>query len=231
MTIYMEQGFLIVPEVLDEARITAASALLGSIDRDAMGVMAHRDLFAVRDVLGLLPDLLSVVWSPALSALVDRHCGPNAFLTKSIFFDKPAGSNWFVAYHQDISIQVAQRAEVEGFSQWTSKHGVIGVIPPAHFLERTLTVRLHLDDTDATNGALRVISGSHAHGIQRERPYTEQAVVCPVPAGGAMLMRPLLMHASRRSTSAKPRRVLHLEFNDLELPEPLQWAERRVLPE
>jgi len=43
-------------------------------------------------------------------------------------------------------------------------------------------------------------------------------------------MRPLLMHASSRSITDKPRRVLHLEFNDLELPEPLRWSERQDLP-
>lgn len=58
----------------------------------------------------------------------------------------------------------------------------------------------------------------------------DRTVTCDVPKGGAMLMRPLLHHASRRSTSDGPRRVLHIEFNHLDLPAPLEWAERRALP-
>jgi hypothetical protein len=50
-----------------------------------------------------------------------------------------------------------------------------------------------------------------------------------VPSGGVMLMRPLLMHASSRSTNDRPRRVLHIELNDLELDGGLAWAERQML--
>lgn len=53
--------------------------------------------------------------------------------------------------------------------------------------------------------------------------------MCAVPAGGVMLMRPLLLHASHRSTSARPRRVVHLEFSAQELPAGLSWRERRAL--
>ncbi len=46
------------------------------------------------------------------------------------------------------------------------------------------------------------------------------------PAGGAMLMRPLLLHALHRSTGEQPRRVVHLECAAVNLPAPLQWRER-----
>lgn len=226
---FSREGFLIVPDVLDEQRIAKTLALLDGLDHSATGVMASKDLFAVRDVVGLVPELLKLIWSSELQELVNAHCGPHAFMTKSIYFDKPASSNWFVGYHQDISISVARRIEMNGFASWTNKHGVIGVIPPVEYLERTLTVRLHLDKTDGTNGALRVIPGSHRDGIRRDLLPTEQEVICEVPSGAAMLMRPLLFHASRRSSSNQLRRVLHLEFNDLELPAPMCWAERREL--
>jgi hypothetical protein len=44
-----------------------------------------------------------------------------------------------------------------------------------------------------------------------------------------MLMKPLLLHASSRSTSARPRRVVHLKFSAAELPEGLAWRERREM--
>ena len=104
--------------------------------------------------------------------------------------------------------------------------------PPVAVLENVVTLRIHLDDCDATNGALRVVPGSHRHGVVAAATiasHTSQATVCAVPAGGAMLMKPLLLHASNRSTSSRPRRVLHLEFASVELPAGLAWRERKGL--
>jgi ectoine hydroxylase-related dioxygenase (phytanoyl-CoA dioxygenase family) len=97
-------------------------------------------------------------------------------------------------------------------------------------LEQMLTVRLHLDDADAHNGALRVLPGTHrlgrlnAESIGRCREAHAEAL-CAVKAGDALLMRPLLLHASSRSTSEHRRRVLHIEFAGFELPPPLKWDE------
>jgi hypothetical protein len=50
-------------------------------------------------------------------------------------------------------------------------------------------------------------------------------VSCAVEAGDALLMRPLLLHASSRSTRATHRRVLHLEYAWFPLPDGLAWHE------
>jgi len=55
----------------------------------------------------------------------------------------------------------------------------------------------------------------------------EQRVVCPVPAGGVMLMRPLLVHASSSSKVPTHRRVIHLEFTATTLPGGLAWCENQ----
>jgi hypothetical protein len=55
---------------------------------------------------------------------------------------------------------VESRLPVPGFGPWSTKSGVIHVQPPAHILERMLAVRIHLDPTDDTNGALRVLPGT-----------------------------------------------------------------------
>jgi hypothetical protein len=93
-----------------------------------------------------------------------------------------------------------------------------------------LTTRLHLDDCDETNGALRVLPGSHRLGrlsAQRIRQLRERHpdYVCHLNAGDALLMRPLLLHASSRSQSNRHRRVLHIEYAAFPLPEPLEWHE------
>ena len=103
--------------------------------------------------------------------------------------------------------------------------------PPMEILERMLTIRLHLDDCDSENGALRVLAGSHQSGrlssteIQELR-QTQSEEVCVVPAGGVLLMRPLLLHASSPSKTLRRRRVLHLEFACEELPRGLKWRWR-----
>ena len=35
---------------------------------------------------------------------------------------------------------------------------------------------------------------------------------CTVPAGGVVVMRPLIVHASSKAESDLPRRVLHIEY-------------------
>ena len=119
-----------------------------------------------------------------------------------------------------------------GFGPWTSKAEGVSVQPPVAVLENVVTLRIHLDDCDATNGALKVVPGSHRHGVVPAAAiasYTPNTITCAVPAGGAMLMKPLLLHASNRSTSPRPRRVIHLEFASAELPAGLAWRERQHL--
>jgi ectoine hydroxylase-related dioxygenase (phytanoyl-CoA dioxygenase family) len=112
---------------------------------------------------------------------------------------------------------------------WSVKEGVPHVQPPVELLEQMLTVRLHLDDCDETNGALRVLPGSHrlgrlsADAIKSLREET--AVACSVAAGGALVMRPLLLHSSERSHRESHRRVIHLEYAGFDLPDGLEWHE------
>ncbi|WP_236642028.1 phytanoyl-CoA dioxygenase family protein [Dokdonia sinensis] len=149
------------------------------------------------------------------------------FLTKAIYFDKPKTSNWFVSYHQDLSISVNQKEDLPGYTKWTEKRGQIGVIPPVSILENIITLRIHLDDTTEKNGALKVIPTSHNSGILRKESISlTNEVICNVKRGSAMLMKPLTMHASGRSQGNSNRRVIHLEFSSEQLLPPLEWRER-----
>jgi len=148
---------------------------------------------------------------------------------KSIYFDKPKGSNWFVAYHQDLTISVDKKIDVPGFGPWSAKPGYFAVQPPLAILERNFTIRIHLDDTDENNGALRVIPGSHLGGIYRATEMDKTIVeedMCRVRAGGIMIMKPMLLHASGKTTNDQKRRVIHIEFSDQQLPQPLTWSEK-----
>lgn len=148
---------------------------------------------------------------------------------RAIFFDKSPETNWLVTWHQDLTIAVREKREVDGFGPWSMKDGLPHVQPPAELLERMLTLRLHLDDADGENGALRVLPGTHALGkLDAERIQMLRADVseqlCAARAGDVLLMRPLLLHASGKSTCERRRRILHVEFADFALPSGLEWA-------
>jgi ectoine hydroxylase-related dioxygenase (phytanoyl-CoA dioxygenase family) len=219
-------GFAFIPGLFDAVR---REAIINGIAARSASPLRSLDTYAIRRVMQRMPELAAFVWNPAMQELVRTLVGDRAFITKSIWFDKPPGGNWFVGYHQDISISVDRKVEVEGYSRWTAKQGIIGVVPPVHVLENTLTLRIHLDDADATNGALQVKQGTHRNGILRSTDVAANEVECSLRAGDVMVMRPLLLHASMRSTTTKPRRVLHIEVSRQELAAPLQWAERMAI--
>jgi hypothetical protein len=98
-------------------------------------------------------------------------------------------------------------------------------------LKNMLPFRLYLDDCVPGNGPVRVLPGSHRHGRIAESDIPEwrqrvAEVVCTVPRGGALRMRPLLVHASSPAVSPGRRRVLHIEYAAEELPGGLEWRWR-----
>ncbi|WP_231635004.1 phytanoyl-CoA dioxygenase family protein [Pedobacter sp. PACM 27299] len=122
-----------------------------------------------------------------------------------------------------------RKVELDGYSKWTVKQDQFSVQPPLDILKQSFTVRIHLDDTDENNGALRVIPGSHLNGIYRVEDIDwsfETEHTCEVTKGGIMIMKPLLLHSSSRSINNNKRRVIHIEFCNQELHEELEWAER-----
>ncbi|HEY9047021.1 MAG TPA: WYL domain-containing protein, partial [Ohtaekwangia sp.] len=179
------------------------------------------NLHAQRNLLQEIPALKTMLLNNNLQHIL-KKISPNLFLTKAIYFDKTPDANWYVTWHQDISIHVKEKIETAGFTGWTKKSDTHGVCPPEEISKDTITIRIHLDDTDDTNGALKVILGSHNKKLSDEEislitqssiPYT-----CEVAACGIHIMKPLLLHASSKATSQRHRRVIHLEFNTVELP-------------
>jgi len=165
--------------------------------------------------------------SPRIRAIVDDVAGLQAQVVRGIFFDKTPQANWKVAWHQDLTIAVKNKKQLAGFKCWSVKAGITHVQPPDFVVEKILTLRIHLDDATKESGALKVIPGSHSHGrlsaadIARIKLET-QPVDCVVPSGGALLMRPLLLHSSSLSGHSH-RRVIHLEFSSMDLPGGLEW--------
>jgi len=219
MTFTLEtDGFALLPGVLNAAEVERLSCALGLVNG------AGR-----RGLLGV-PAVAQLARSPRVLDLVRPHLPQEPLPVRAIYFDKSPDANWLVPWHQDLTLAVRERAEAPGFGPWSVKDGIPHVQPPVALLERMLAVRLHLGAADATNGALRVLPGTHragrltAESIQQLRAERAEHL-CAAAAGDALLMRPLLLHASTRSDRPGHRRVLHLEFAAFELPDNLHWHE------
>lgn len=226
-------GFDIIPDVISEGEIDNIINLIAIADSSGASFRKSNDLFAIRQFFKHMPAVGDIVMSSKPGNLVKETYGENYFVVKSIYFDKPPASNWFVSYHQDLTISVSDRIAVDGFGFWTLKEGQFAVQPPLEILQDNITIRIHLDDTSNSNGALKVIPGSHLKGIYRPETINwdiEAEVDCEVPRGGAMIMKPLLLHSSGRTLNNKRRRVIHIEFSRYKLPGGLQWAELMKSP-
>jgi ectoine hydroxylase-related dioxygenase (phytanoyl-CoA dioxygenase family) len=222
-------GFTIVEGVYSDAEV---EILCNVVERSTNEVETStfrrsKDLFAIRQFHKEIPEAIDIVFNKNLKNIIRENFGEGYFITKSIYFDKPEKSNWFVPYHQDLTISVNKKVEIPEFVNWTLKQDQFAVQPPKEILDDNFTVRIHLDKTTSENGALKVIAKSHLEGIQRiETLDKNDEINCEVGKGGIMIMKPLLFHASNKTTNNARRRVIHIEFSRQELPEELQWSER-----
>jgi predicted DNA-binding transcriptional regulator YafY len=225
----IHKGFCILHHVFTKKEVNQIKTMLYGYFKSTG---QSEDTYAIRNLLKEVPALKKLLLN-ANSLKILKAIDPNLFLSKAIFFDKTRESNWYVTWHQDIVINVTEKIESEGFSGWTKKFGVHGVVPPDEYLKDIVTIRIHLDDTDESNGALQVIPGSHNKRLtddeinlisQNSIPYISEVNAC-----GIQIMKPLLLHASSKATSQKHRRVIHLEFASKQLPNGLEWAERQEL--
>jgi ectoine hydroxylase-related dioxygenase (phytanoyl-CoA dioxygenase family) len=196
---------------------------------DERGVRSRGGVYAIRDLLQLSPVFRELACSVKVRKIVEESLQNSASPVRATLFDKTAGANWLVPWHQDLTICVSARLDVPGYGPWTMKAGVWHVQPPASILDRMLSVRIHLDDCSESNGAPRVLRGTHRLGrlnaVQiAERQRIAASVSCIVDAGGVVLMRPLLIHASSAASEAVHRRVIHIDYASSELDGGLRWA-------
>ncbi len=81
-----------------------------------------------------------------------------------------------------------------------------------------MALRVHLDDSTAENGPLRVLAGTHAMGVLGDEALLQlasstQAVDCVIQRQVCVVaMKPLVVHSSSKSRTDARRRVLHIEY-------------------
>ena len=152
----------------------------------------------------------------------------NSIALQCTLFEKSVDQNWLVSIHQDLSIPVAEKVEHPDLNGWAEKDGVIFVQPPDCVLNELVAVRIHIDDCGMSDGPLRIVAGTHKFGRMANMialTLRDQIceTICPVSKGGALLIKPLVLHASSKSSGNSKRRVLHFVFGPSELPLGLKW--------
>ena len=230
------EGFAVVPRVLSDDEVDRLRAVMEA-EHEPLAARSRRAgrTYGARNLLAV-PTIARLAQAPAVHRLIEPIVGANTIAVRALFFDKTPEANWPVLWHQDLTIAVAARHNLPGWGPWSVKAGITHVEPPPALLAEMLTIRLHLDDCDADNGPLRVIPSSHRNGrLRREEIKAERAATreqtLTAPKGAAILMRPLLLHASSPATNPSHRRVIHIEYapRDL-LPTPLKWASEEFDP-
>lgn len=168
--------------------------------------------------------------SQEILKIAATYLGSAAKPVKAIFFDKTPTSNWYVTWHQDLTIAVKEKIDVPGYGPWSVKDAICHVQPPTSVLQQMLAIRIHLDDCSEENGALSFIAGSHNGGKLTPEEICEwreknPSVCCPADRGDVIVMRPLILHSSRKATKPAHRRVLHIEYASVDLAGGLKWSE------
>ena len=222
-------GFTTIESIYSTKEVQKIIDTIDQVDTSKDTFRKSSDLFAIRQFLKEVPETENLIFNEKLKEIIKEFFGENYFVIKSIYFDKPETSNWYVSYHQDLTISVDKKLELENFGFWTTKQNQFAVQPPIEILENIFTIRIHLDDTDENNGALNVIEKSHLKKIYRPENIDweiENETTCNVNKGGIMIMKPLILHSSSRTINNKKRRIIHIEFSDINLPNELNWSEK-----
>jgi ectoine hydroxylase-related dioxygenase (phytanoyl-CoA dioxygenase family) len=215
-------GYAIIPNIFtpEQSQDLAASLAKSNLPRSRAGV---------RHLLGN-PSVAQAANDPRLLGIAQSVLGGDAFPFKATLFDKSPDSNWLVIWHQDTALPLRERHETAGWGPWSMKEGVTYAHAPARALEKVIALRLHLDDSTGQNGPLRVVPGTHRKGVLSDAEIetitgNTAPTNCLVPKGGIIVMRPLIIHASSKSQSDVPRRVLHIEYaTQNAVPSPLHVA-------
>jgi len=203
-------GFAVIEHVVDDCEIDSVCETLerAPLERGRAGArhaMSH-------------PVVAELASDARLVRIAQGVLGPNAEPYRATLFDKSADANWLVVWHQDTALPLRSRRDAAGWGPWSIKGGITYAHAPAVGLERILALRVHLDDSTARNGPLRVVPRSHSRGVLTDEEVQQLAREgdisdCIVGRGGVLAMRPLLIHSSSKARNVAPRRVLHIEYS------------------
>jgi phytanoyl-CoA hydroxylase len=197
---YERDGYLVLPRVLDPQRVSEVAEHVEWLQRKHPDV---RPELLGHTLMWEDPFWVRLVADPRLLDQVEPIIGPNIALFASHYICKPGGDGLAVLWHQDGSYWPLEPMEV-------------------------ITAWLAVDDSDAGNGCMRVIPGSHRGPALAHRQHEKAAVlhteIAPdevdesravdvvVPAGGISLHHPMLIHGSNPNLSSRRRCGLTIRY-------------------
>jgi ectoine hydroxylase-related dioxygenase (phytanoyl-CoA dioxygenase family) len=205
----IDPGYWIEENILTHSECDRVLRLLSErkISRSRAGA---RNLMAI-------PEIIALAENRRFLEIGEKIVGKKLVPYKATLFEKTGKANWLVKFHQDTALPLERNTNLEGWGPSSKKQGMTFVHAPTSALSRILAIRIHLDASTSSNGPLRVIPNSHHKRIQNDAEFDrcvkrQREVCCPVGKGGVIAMSPLLIHASSKSSSDEPRRVLHIEY-------------------
>jgi ectoine hydroxylase-related dioxygenase (phytanoyl-CoA dioxygenase family) len=196
-------GYAVVPRVIDDQLVAEARhhvRWLRQKHPDLRGEQLGHELVADD------PFWLNLVGDDRILDLVEEIIGPDIALFASAYIAKPPHHGLPVLWHQDGAYWPLEPMDV-------------------------VTIWLALDDSEPGNGCIRVIPGSHRSELlpKRERDdianvlaseidvrpqlLDEKAAVdLIIPAGGASIHHPAIIHSSHANTSDRWRHALTIRY-------------------
>ena len=151
------QGFAIIPGILEPKGVNGLLDVFSCVD-------LPRSRAGVRHAMRL-PAVAAVAQDARLIGIAREILGGEAFPFRAALFDKSPAANWLVVWHQDTALPLQARREAPGWGPWSVKDGVIYAHAPEGALSQVLALRIHLDDSTAENGPLRVMPRTHTLGV------------------------------------------------------------------
>jgi len=217
-----ENGFEVHSNFLDNDSVNEIIHEIESLESD---YPKH----GIRNAEKKLVSVKRLVESDLLLEKAERYLSRKPEVVRVIVFDKTPDKNWLVTWHQDKTISVNDKKEIDGWGPWTLKDGVHHVQPELNVLEEMVTFRIHLDDVNESNGCLKVIPQSQRLGIlsknEQDRVVREsEEYICSAKSGDLLVMRPHLLHSSSKGTEPSHRRIVHVEYSSFQLPMGLAWT-------
>jgi hypothetical protein len=100
------KGYTVIEDIFGPDEIGAIAGCIIRANTSKPTFRKSDDLFAIRRFLEEVPEVQPLIFNARLNAVIAEYFGSGYFVVKSIYFDKPEQSNWFVAWHQDLTISV-----------------------------------------------------------------------------------------------------------------------------
>ena len=200
-----EHGYQIIDNFICQESLEA-------INRDIESHEKIKDRYGIGHAEKTLLAVNNYVSSPEFIEKAQKFLDGDVEIKRAIVFNKTEDNNWAIGWHQDRAMTIDNQ-DVKQL--------------PAEWINKMITICIHLDDTNEKNGCMKIMPNTHKIGLLSPSEINEYTaenpqVYCEGPAGSALVMRSHVIHGSDIGSQPSQRRVLHLELCS-QFPCEMQW--------